>query len=176
MTEQELFAPEMGNAPAKKMGFTHDNKNNITADWWTPPYIFEGLGEVFDLDVSAPEGGVPWLPAKRYFTIKDNGLLQRWEGFVWCNPPYGKETGEWLRRMDEHNNGVALVFARTDCQWFHRHCARADALLFLKGRIKFVDGLGKTKGSGAGCGSLLVGYGPRGAAAVGRMKEKGWLA
>lgn len=26
------------------------------------------------------------------------------------------------------------------------------------------------------CGSLLVGYGARGAAAVGRMKEKGWLA
>lgn len=27
----------------KKQGFTHDNKNNMTVDWYTPPSIFEML-------------------------------------------------------------------------------------------------------------------------------------
>ena len=36
------------------------------------------------------------------------------------------------------------MFARTDTKWFHDYCTQADALLFLKGRIQFVDGLQKT--------------------------------
>ena len=25
----------------KKQGFTHDNKDNMTVDWYTPPSIFD---------------------------------------------------------------------------------------------------------------------------------------
>ena len=31
----------------KKQGFTHDNKNNMTVDWYTPPSIFEMLNVDF---------------------------------------------------------------------------------------------------------------------------------
>ena len=34
----------------KKQGFTHDNKNNMTVDWYTPPSIFEMLNVDFDLN------------------------------------------------------------------------------------------------------------------------------
>jgi hypothetical protein len=51
-----------------------------------------------------------------------------------------------LEKMHYHRQGVALVFARTDCKWFHDYVAKADAILFLKGRVKFVDGLGKNWG------------------------------
>lgn len=161
----------------KKMGFTHDGKNNLTVDWWTPKYIFDWLGETYDLDVSAPEGGVPWLPCRQYITEKIDGLRVPWTGYVWCNPPYGKHTPNWLERMAAHNNGMALVFARTDTDWFHSYVApAASGILFLKGRVKFVDGKGITGGGGAGCGSMLVAYGERAFRSLNRVENsKGFL-
>jgi hypothetical protein len=159
----------------KRIGFTHDDKNNKTVDWWTPPWVFEYLGETFDLDVSAPDGGVPWIPANNYFTVEDDGLTQPWHGFVWCNPPYGPYTPQWMAKFAEHKNGIALVFARTDCKWFHDYCVKADAILFLKGRVQFIDGLGKTKGGGAGAGSMLIGFGERAKKAILKLRHRGFL-
>jgi len=159
----------------KAQGFTHDDKNNVTHDWWTPKYIFDALGLTFDMDVAGPKGGVPWLPAKRTLTIDDDGLFVPWEGAVWCNPPYGKETGKWLERLHNHNNGIALVFARTDCRWFHDYCAKADAILFLQGRIAFVDATNVTGGGGAGAGSMLVAWGAVAKAALNNCKLKGLM-
>ena len=34
-------------------------------DVYSPPHVFERLGLTFDLDVCAPKGGLPWIPAKR---------------------------------------------------------------------------------------------------------------
>jgi phage N-6-adenine-methyltransferase len=144
---------------AETTGFTHESYKNISVDWYTPKYIFDNLGLTFDLDPCQPIKGVPWIPAKKFYTEVDDGLAQEWNGLVWCNPPYGKFTKDWLKKMNNHKNGVALVFARTDCAWFHDYCTKADAILFLKGRIKFVDGLGKTGGSGAGSGSMLIAWG-----------------
>lgn len=77
-------------------------------DYYTPAWVFERMGIEFDLDVCAPPGGIPWIPAKRYFTQADDGLLQPWEGRVWMNPPYSR-TSPWARRFIEHRNGVCLV-------------------------------------------------------------------
>jgi len=155
-------------------GFTHDSVDNQTQDWYTPPWVFEALGLQFTLDVAAPERGVPWIPALCHYSKEENGLAQPWEGLIWCNPPYGKETGTWLGKMHEHRNGVALVFARTDCAWFHDYVVKA-AILFLKGRIRFVDGLGVTSGGGAGAGSLLVAWGPLAVEGLRRMSSRGFL-
>jgi hypothetical protein len=81
----------------------------------------------------------------------------------------------WLERMHNHRNGVALVFARTDCAWFHESVAKADAILFLRGRVKFVDGLGVTGGSGAGSGSMLVAWGRENVDALLAMRDLGHL-
>lgn len=77
--------------------------------------------------------------------------------------------------MHEHKNGISLVFSRTDCAWFHESVAKADAILFLRGRIKFVDGLGVTGGSGAGCGSMLIAWGRENVAALEAMRDLGHL-
>ena len=77
--------------------------------------------------------------------------------------------------MDVHRNGIALVFARTDCGWFHEYVAKADAILFLRGRIKFVDAQGKTGGHGAGAGSMLVAWGAENVAALAKMTDLGKL-
>jgi hypothetical protein len=93
---------------------------------------------------------------------KENGLLCNWSGFVWCNPPYGKSLGVWLERMALHNNGIALVFARTDTKAFHSHVwPYASSLLFLRGRITFCTPQGKPAplGHNSGGPSVLIGYG-----------------
>ena len=77
-------------------------------DHYTPAWIFETLGLNFDLDVASPPGGIPWIPARRYYTMEDDGLSQPWEGLIWMNPPYSSAT-EWVRRFIEHGNGIALL-------------------------------------------------------------------
>ena len=140
-------------------GFTHESPKAKTVEWYTPPSVFEALNTEFDLDTCSPEGGIPWIPAKKYLTKKEDGLVTPWDGFVWCNPPYGKATAVWLEKMQKHNNGIALVFSRTDCKWFHDYVATADVILFKKGRISFIDIHGNKGDSGAGNGSIFIGYG-----------------
>ena len=93
---------------------------------------------------------------------------------MFLNPPYGQDTPVWLEKMAEHGDGIALVFSRTDTQWFHQYAARADAICFIEGRVKFVraedallyaDGLIKPKGS-CGAGSMLLAYGAASAEAL----------
>lgn len=49
-------------------------------DHYTPKWLFDQLGLQFDLDVAAPLQGIPWLPAKRWFSQAEDGLLQDWGG------------------------------------------------------------------------------------------------
>jgi len=75
---------------------------------YTPPGLFDLLGLRFDLDVCAPPGGIPWIPAARHFSILDDGLAMPWGGLVWCNPPYSNAS-PWVRKFIEHGNGIILV-------------------------------------------------------------------
>ena len=47
-------------------------------DYYTPAWVFDAMGLRFDLDPASPPGGVPWIPAARYFTMEDDGLAQEW--------------------------------------------------------------------------------------------------
>ena len=160
----------------KQQGFTHDTGTNnkaLSIDWYTPKWIFDSLNIEFDLDPCAPTGGVPWIPAKNWIDIRQNGLNKEWFGNVWLNPPYGKDTKPFLKKMHHYRNGIALVFARTDCIWYHEYAAKADAILFLKGRIKFVDGLGISATNGCGSGSMLIAWGNNNVEAIKFMAGKG---
>lgn len=142
-------------------------------EWLTPPFILDALGG-FDLDPCAPISR-PWDTAAKHYTEKDNGLLQNWEGRVWCNPPYGRETFQWLQRLASHGNGTALIFARTETAGFHDEIwAKADAVFFFKGRLSFhhIDG---RKGGSANAASCLVAYGFNNLAAIHTAKERGLL-
>ena len=142
----------------KAQGFLHGFRSSEAKDeWLTPPHIVKALGE-FDLDPCSPIDR-PWPTAKNHFTIKDDGLMKNWTGRVWMNPPYGDGIGDWMTRLANHGDGIALVFARTETAWFFESVwHRAHAVFFFKGRIAFyhVNGV---QGDSAGAPSCLVAYG-----------------
>jgi hypothetical protein len=128
-----------------------------TEVWLTPPSMVEALGH-FDLDPCSAEN-MPWRITDRYYTEKDDGLAQQWEGRVFMNPPYGPKLDPFLHKLAQHGDGIALVFARTETRAFFRNVwGIADAIMFLKGRVKFYRPDG-TQGQSSGSPSCLIAYG-----------------
>ncbi len=107
-------------------------------DYYTPAWIFERMGLTFDIDVCAPPGGIEWLPAVRYFTQEDDGLLQPWEGRVWMNPPYSQAT-PWVRKFIEHRHGVALL-GHAKSAWHNLLWATDAAIVVPQAYFNFVGG------------------------------------
>jgi phage N-6-adenine-methyltransferase len=115
---------------------------SATCEWSTPPELFAALDAEFGpftLDACATAGNAK---CAAFFDRKQDGLKQRWTGVVWCNPPYGRAIGLWLRKAWQSvQNGdaevvVALVPARPGSGWWHDYCARGE-VGFLRGRLKF---------------------------------------
>jgi hypothetical protein len=166
-------------AGRKGMG-SHQSADMLKDAWLTPPEIIKPMG-AFDLDPCAALNR-PWDTASQHYTIIDNGLLKRWSGRVWLNPPYGGPdiVGPWMRRMVEHGHGTALIFARTETALFFEAVWRAaTAVLFIEGRLHFHHGartfvprldkwfeLGERAEANAGAPSVLVAYGEADAVAL----------
>ena len=129
-----------------------------TDEWLTPPNILDDLGP-FDLDPCAPINR-PWAMAKNHYTVDDDGLKKEWFGCVWCNLPYGTESPKWLDKLATHNNGIALIFARTETEMFFTHVwKKANALMFIKGRLYFHHVNGDKARFNSGAPSVLIAYG-----------------
>lgn len=140
-------------------------------EWLTPPEIIKSLG-VFDLDPCSPIVR-PWDTALNHFDILDDGLNSDWFGRVWCNPPYGRETVKWLKKCKEYGNCTVLIFARTETRMFFNHIwDSADAVFFIKGRLKFYHVDGKQGGS-AGAPSILIAWGSENVEALRNTTLKG---
>lgn len=148
---------------SRAMG-SHQNANTGTDTWLTPLPLIKSLGE-FDLDPCTPEE-MPWHTAKHRYTEQQNGLRQPWFGRVWLNPPYSTLKW-WFKKLVEHNNGIGLLFARTETidffDWIWDH---ADSVLFLKGRLHFHYPDGTRAKANSGAPSVLVAYGENNVAAL----------
>ena len=108
--------------------------------WETPQDLFDKLNNEFHftLDVCAtPENA----KCDSFYTKEQDGLSQPWKGVVWCNPPYGRQIGEWVRRAFlasvSGNTVVMLLPARTDTRWFHEYIYGKAEIRFIRGRLKF---------------------------------------
>ena len=109
-----------------------------TDQWATPQWFFDELNQEFnfELDPCADEYN---HKCKKYFTKEQNGLAQDWSEYrVFCNPPYGREIGKWVKKAAESNTLVVMLLpARTDTKWFHEYIYGKSEIRFLKGRLKF---------------------------------------
>ena len=126
------------------------NRTSFTADneWFTPPEYLEiarkVLGDI-DLDPASHPAGQKTIQAKRFFTLKDDGLTKEWSDRVWLNPPYAQPAiGDFVEKLV---SGVAakrvtavilLTHNYTDTGWFHKAAGAAQAICFTRGRIRFI--------------------------------------
>jgi hypothetical protein len=108
-------------------------------DVYTPPYIFEALGLEFDLDVCGPVGGLDWIPAKKTYSIEDDGLIQDWNGRVWMNPPYSKPS-PWVDKWLENGNGV-MIAPYSKSHWFMKLWNSEAVILNNPVNFKFIRGI-----------------------------------
>jgi hypothetical protein len=148
----------------------HERCIGESDEWYTPPEIFEALRLQFDLDPCSP-GKSHWVPAKNVFTKKDNGLTREWRGLVFMNPPFGGRNGHipWLVRFFDHADGIAIVRSYTSSAWWHDHMGRSHALLWPRGKTKFIRPDGSI-GRAPGHGIVLVGMGKRACSALSTSK------
>ena len=130
-------------------------------DCYTPAWIFEAMGLRFDVDVSSPPSGVPWIPCDQFFTMAEDGLAQPWVGRVWMNPPYSNAT-PWAHKFMAHRNGVALLpWAKS--RWCDEVWDAADAIVSLGTRT---DGF---VGKSPWLSCFLAAYGAECVEAIGRV-------
>src|SRR5689334_16543556 len=125
------------------MNTSHERVEETSVEWYTPSHVLEALGATselvkpkrppFDIDPCAaparyrnrlPEIASQHLCVHDQFSSQGDGLTNDWgpdSKSVWLNPPYGREMDRWLKKMSEHSNGVALIFARTDTKAFQEY-------------------------------------------------------
>lgn len=131
----------------------HEPCVGASDDWYTPREFFERWRVIFDLDPCSPGLFSCAVPALHCYTLADDGLHQPWFGFVFMNPPFGGRFGQvpWIEKFLTHGDGIGLVRAYTSSSWWHDLMPQMDAILFPRGKTKFVrpDGsIGRAPGSG----------------------------
>lgn len=110
-------------------------------EWSTPQDFYDKVnGEFrFTLDVAATKENTKCI---RYFTETIDALCKSWDNeIVWCNPPYGRALGKWVKKASEAVGGVVvmLIPARTDTHYFHDYIYGKAEIRFIRGRLKFGD-------------------------------------
>lgn len=115
--------------------------SSATDMWETPQDLFRALDAEFhfDIDVCAVKENAK---CKKFFSPEQDGLSQEWRGVCWCNPPYGRKIGKWVRKAyltakTGNTTVVALLPSRTDTKWFHEYIYGKAEIRFLRGRLKF---------------------------------------
>ena len=127
----------------------HVSNNSGNNEWYTPERYIElardVLGEI-DLDPASCAFANETVRAARYFSEENDGLCQEWRGRVWMNPPYSADlVGKFTRKfVDEYDagrisEGIVLVNNATETAWFAYMTDAASAVVFTRGRIRYVS-------------------------------------
>ena len=111
-------------------------------EWETPQEIFDDLNSVFNFTLD-PCSTHSNHKCGKYYTMVDDGLSKSWKGErVFVNPPYGRAIRHWAGKCfyeSKHADIVILMPARTDTSYQHSFIFKANLLVFIKGRLKFVN-------------------------------------
>lgn len=122
------------------------NKGLFTSksnEWSTPQSLFDELNSEFNFTLD-PASTHENAKCEKHYTHEDDGLIQPWaDERVFCNPPYGREIGQWVKKAYEESLLlrvgviVLLIPARTDTKYWHEYIFGKAEVRFLKGRVKF---------------------------------------
>jgi site-specific DNA-methyltransferase (adenine-specific) len=121
--------------------------SSASEEWHTPPALFRDLNAEFGFTLDAAATAENAL-CQMFLARGEKDALaptQRWEGVVYCNPPYGDQIGRWVRKgFREAQRGstvVMLLPARTDAAWWHEYVMKADEVRLIRGRLRFGAGV-----------------------------------
>lgn len=141
--------------------FALTERESSSDAWFTPAWIFDGLGLRFDLDVCAPTCGPLHVPCDAWYDESADGLTQPWHGLIWCNPPYS-DPAPWCDRYARHPDGIILVRSDLSTGGPYRAFTASQAMYVAARRIQFVNGTdGASATSSVNFSSVLLARGER---------------
>lgn len=133
------------------MKYNYDKKDN---KYLTPPELVKmglqilslekgsGFLSSFDLDTCCSDKNVP--AEKYYLSNEHNGLIEPWEEYNWCNPPYD-ECPKWVAKAyNEQLRGktsILLIPVRTETSYWHKFILFNDnvKIFWLRKRFRFLN-------------------------------------
>lgn len=132
----------------------HVTRNTGNFEWYTPAHIIEAARKTMgtiDLYPASSAIANETVKANTYYTIADDGLTKEWGGMnIWLNPPYsGKLIGKFADKLlaSDFKQAIVLVNNATETKWFCKLADNANAVVFPKGRIKYLSPDGVTHNS-----------------------------
>lgn len=127
----------------------HVSHNSGENEWYTPLEFIEAARAVMgriDIDPASSEIANQTVGADVYYDKNANGLEKVWAGNIWMNPPYSSDLiGKFCDKLKtEYMNNriqsaIVLVNNATETNWFFTLTTIASAIVFTKGRVKFLD-------------------------------------
>lgn len=129
-------------AVTRALAGAHVSNNSGENEWYTPQEYIDAarltMGSI-DLDPATSKAANKIVKAKRFYTEADDGLTKKWSGNVWMNPPYAKDLiGKFSAKLCESDvTACVLVNNATETAWFQEMAAKASAICFPRGRVKF---------------------------------------
>jgi len=138
-------------------GAPHISFNSGENEWYTPSEYIESarfvMGSI-DTDPASSELANKTVMAQKFYTFREDGIIQKWSGNVWMNPPYSQPlishfctafVAKWSQ--GEFEQGIVLVNNATETGWFQALLKCCTCVCLIKGRIKFIDQSGNPSGA-----------------------------
>lgn len=134
------------------MGINSDvHYSSKSNEWTTPQDFYLKLCERFNFTVDLACTTENQKAEYGFCTdLYIDSLQVDWAGFnksiggwMWCNPPYGREIGAWVKKAYEESlkgaKIVLLIPSRTDTSYWHDYIFDKAEIEFIRGRLKFGD-------------------------------------
>lgn len=103
----------------------------------TPKWVYSRLGKI-DLDPCAGEN-TKIADVNLWDGRGEDGLSYKWNGFVFCNPPFSQKR-VWAKKMMDHGNGILLLPERGSAPWFGTISKHSEHHFVMGKKIDFVNG------------------------------------
>jgi hypothetical protein len=145
--------------------------SRASIEWYTPPRFIMMVRAVLggiDIDPASHPTPQKWIRAKRFYTVKEDGLKRAWRGRFFCNPPYGMSADNrsnmqiWSARAVEQyragiGTGILLINSTHGYEWYEDIWLNYPVCCMRK-RIRFINERG-VQGAEAKRGQTWVYFG-----------------